>query len=223
MRVPSSELRNSLDSLVEKYHEQVDGAATYLTSRGISPYAIDKFKLGYTGEDGNYKHRLAIPYLTPVGPWHIKYRCIRDHDCKVEGHGKYVYDSGTEQMLYNAQTLIAAERAVIVEGELDAISVEMAGVPAVAFPGADTWRKNRHWRWCFDSCDQVIVVADGDTPREGKDKGVGEEAAISVADSLRTSLPDLDVRVVVMPLGHDANSLINELGQIEFLQLIGVI
>lgn len=228
--MPSAEQRRLLAALVAKYHENLiadpdGGAAAYLAERGITRRAIDRFQLGYSGDTGSYKNadRLAIPYLSPAGPWHVKYRCIADHNCKDLGHGKYIYDDGAEQHLFNAQTLLTAERVVVVEGELDAVSVEAAGVPAVAYPGAETWKKNRHWRWCFDSVTEVIVVGDGDTPREGKEVGVGEEAAKAVADTLRQSLPDIDVRMVVMPLGHDANSFINTYGQVDFLAEIGAL
>jgi DNA primase len=232
MKVPSLEHRIWLAGQVETFHANLradpdGGAARYLTDRGITTRTIDRFKLGYTGDHEQKKlaHRLVIPYLSPAGPWHLKYRCITDHDCKSQGHGKYIYDdTGAEQHLYNASTLLTADRVVVVEGELDAISVEQAGANAVAFPGADTWKKNRWWRWCFDSVTEVVVVADGDDPAKNqKDptKGVGEEAARMVADSLRTSLPDVDVRVVVMPLGHDSNSYLAEHGQVEYLDQIG--
>jgi DNA primase len=228
--VPSVEQRNSLAELVAKYHDQIrdSGAETYLTDRGINRRAIEKFQLGYTGDTGDRvtSDRLAIPYLTPAGPWQIKYRCLGGHDgsCKDNRHGKYVYDDGAQQMLFNAQTLLTTDRVVVVEGELDAVSVEMAGAPCVAFPGADTWKKNRHWRWCFDSLDEVIFVADGDDPAKNprdNGMGVGEEAARQAADTLRNSLPDLDVQVCVMPPGHDSNSYIVENGSLDYLEQIG--
>lgn len=209
MRTPSSGVRNSLAELVDKYHTQIKdgGAEDYLAARGINRRAIDRFKLGSDGQ------RLVIPYLTPTGPWQLKYRCVADHDCKELGHGKYAYDDGAQQLLFNAQTLLKADRAVITEGELDAITVEMAGAPCVAYPGADTWKTNRFWAFCFDSCDEVIVVADGDEP--------GEKAAVGVAELLRSRLPDTDVRKVSMPPGMDANSYVNSEGQMAFLDLIG--
>lgn len=212
--MPSDSQRASLAAQVEEFHSQIEGsgAARYLNERGISRRAIDRFKLGFDGE------RLVIPYLTPKGPWHLKRRCIQ-HD-KCEGHPKYQNDDGSDLRLYNAQTLLAADRVVIVEGELDAISVEMAGVPAVAYPGAQSWKANKAWRWCFDSCEEVVVVADGDPPRDGK-PSVGEEAGRTVAESLRSSLPDIEVRLVVMPEGMDSNSFIQEHGQLEYLERIG--
>lgn len=240
MRVPSAEQRNSLAALVREYHDQIaeGGAEAYLTDRGITRRAIDRFLLGYTGDTGDIKtaNRLSIPYLTGRGPWQVKYRCLEQHDgtCKENRHGKYIYDDGAEQHLYNAETLLTTDRVVVVEGELDAIAVELTGAACVGYPGADTWRKSRHFRWCFDSVDEVIVVADGDPPEKNpknRDKspgdpgwteaGVGEEAAKVVADSLRTALPDLTVRVCVMPTGHDSNSYINESGALDYLETIG--
>lgn len=228
--MPSPQQRHSLQAQVETYHANLTGpdggeARAYLADRGLYQAAADRFRLGHTGENGDPKtaNRLVIPYLTPAGPWHLKYRCLAEHDCKEAKHAKYIYDDGAEQHLYNASTLLTAERVAVVEGELDAVAVEMAGVPAVAYPGADTWKKNKHWRWAFDSCVEIVVIGDGDVPREGKQVGVGEEAARSVADSLRSALPDVDVRVHVMPVGHDSNSFLHANGTLAFLDETGLL
>lgn len=238
--MPSAAQRTSLAELVSQYHANLtDGgaAARYLSERGLYRSAIDKFQLGYTGDTGDKAaHRLAIPYLTPAGPWQIKYRCIQDHDCKDNGHVKYLNTDGSQQRLFNAQTLLTASRVAIVEGEIDAISIEMCGVPAVAYPGADSWKAHPYWSWCFDSLDEVVVIADGDPPEKNprnKDKqpggegwidiGVGEDSARRVVTALEQAIPDLDVRLEVMPLGHDTNSFINEFGDFEFLELTGLL
>lgn len=219
MRLPSTASRNSLAVEIQQQHEKLleaGPAISYLTERGISLDTIERFQLGYDGGS-----RIVIPYLTPAGPLHRKYRCMWRHDCKAEGHAKYTYDEGIDQHLYNPQTLIGADRAVIVEGELDAISVEQAGINCVAYPGAQTWLKQFHWRWCFDSLDEVIVVADGDTPRGTETQGVGEIAARQVAKSLRDALPDVLVNVVVLPVGQDSNSYIQEHGVTDFVERVG--
>jgi DNA primase len=217
LRLPSSASRALLEQQVQKYHSQVGEVVPYLTSRGLNQQAIDRFKIGYTGDTDNYstRNRLAIPYLTPAGPWHIKYRCIEQHDCKEAKCKKYTYEGGQQQHMYNAAVLLDAERVVLVEGELDAISVSQCGVPAVAYPGAQTFRSNKHWRFCFDSCDEIIIVADGDPP-DDKGMGVGEREATEVARTLRDSVPG-DVDVVVLPQGHDSNSLIQQEGYEDFL------
>lgn len=214
MRVPATSQRNLLAEQATEAHSRLlsqDGgkARDYLKARGLYKAAAERFQLGYDGD------RITIPYLTPAGPWHVKRRCIADHDCKAVDCRKYLNTEGAEQHLYNAQALLDADTVVVVEGELDTISVEMAGVPAVGFPGADTWKKLKHFRWCFDSVNEVIVVADGDK--------VGREAGKAVTDSLRTSLPDVEVRFVSMPDGHDSNSYILAEGDVAFLSLIGLL
>lgn len=208
MRLPSSAQQKSLASQVEAAEQHLETVQPYLTSRGISEETARRFRLGYDPAD----NRLVIPYLTPVGAWSVKRRCIAEHNCKDEGHGKYVYDSGAEVHLYNAQTLLEAEFVVVTEGELDAVTCEQAGIPAVAYPGASTWSKMRHWRWCFDSAQEVVVIADGDDP--------GVKAAGEVASSLRDAVA-ADVRTVKMPAGFDANRFVVEYGESELLYLLG--
>lgn len=225
MKLPSPEQRKLLDSQINRHHETVGPAESYLLGRGISSESITRFRLGFVdgGNGGLTTGRLAIPYLTPAGAFQIKYRCILDHNCKDHGHPKYYYPAGDSLHLFNAQTLRAADDiVVVVEGELDAIVVEQLGFPAVAYPGAESWKVNQHWRWCFDSVDEIVVVADGDEPKEGSSKGAGQIAAEQVAKSLRQAV-DADVTVVTLPVPHDTNSYVIEYGDLDYLYRIGVI
>lgn len=178
-----------------------------MRERGLGQRAVEKFKLGFDGE------RLVIPYLTPAGPLTVKRRCLQSHDHKDKDVDcpKYKCEDGSPVFLFNAQTLLKADRCVIVEGELDAVAAEMAGVPAVAYPGASNWQ--RHFAWCFDSCEEVVVVGDGDEP--------GVKAAKTVTDSLRAKLPDVEIHKVILPPGEDSNSYIQKEGAVAFLDLIG--
>lgn len=185
----------------------MNSAKAYLDSRGINPESIEKFQLGFdTGS-----RRLTIPYLTPAGPFAVKERCIADHNCKDTNHPKYLYEQGTVPHLFNAPALLQADLAVVVEGELDAISVDQLGLTAVAYPGTSTWKSNPCWRWCFDSLTEVVVVADGDDQ--------GRQSAARVADSLRAAV-SADVRVVNLPDGEDSNSYINRFGEAEYLEKV---
>lgn len=212
MRMLSASARTSLTEEINRYHENLldqDGgsAQDYLAGRGIRPPMWDRFKLGFDGE------RLTIPYLTPAGPWLVKRRCIQ-HD-KCEGHPKYKNTEGAELHLYNAPVLIDSDLVVVTEGELDAVTVEQAGVNAVAVPGATQWKANRHWRFCFDSVSEVIVVGDGDKP--------GEESAKAISDSLRSTFNDIEVRTVILPAGMDSNSYAQAEGDMALLELLEVI
>lgn len=210
-RMPSSAARTSLASETEELHRNLDRVAPYLTSRGIGRDAAERFRLGFDPGAGRYG--LTIPYLTPAGPWQIKRRCAQQHDCKTEGHDKYLGEAGVKPHLYNAQCLLTAERVLIVEGELDVVACAQAGIPAVGVPGNHAWKAmSRPWRWCFDSVDEVVVVADGDDP--------GRKLAEQVAASLRDSIPG-EVKVVVMPDGFDANRGLAENGEDWFLEKIG--
>jgi DNA primase len=222
----SPDARNALAGKVAMYHQQAAGVETYLADRGFGRNAIDRFQLGFTGDTGDaYANRLTIPYLSPAGPWLVKYRCLKTHDHKSKDVKcpKYLNDDDVNLHLFNAAVLGEVDRVVLVEGELDAIAVAMCGVPAVGFPGSQSWQKNRHWRWCFDNVDQVLIVADGDEPDVEKKKtiGVGEESAKQVAADLRQALPDLDVQLYVMPIPHDSNSYIAEHGAFDYLEKIG--
>lgn len=183
----------------------MNGARAYLASRGITPESIDRFKLGVDPDN----NQLTIPYLSPAGPWLVKYRCLRDHDCKETGHARYFYDTGAGHHLYNASALLTADVAVVVEGELDAVTVTQVGLTAVAYPGTAAWKANPHWRWCFDSVDTIVVVADGDE--------AGRKAAAGVAESLRNSV-NADVRTVILPDGEDSNSYLVNHGDYDYLE-----
>lgn len=206
--------RKQLAKQVTEYNSQVGEAKSYLSDRGITAAAIDRFELGFVAESDNphIVGRLAIPYLTPAGPVNVKFRCIADHICKESNHAKYIYNDGSGHNLFNAQTLLTAERVIVVEGEIDAVAAEMAGVPAVAYPGTQTWDANKHWRFCFDSVGEVAVVADGDEP--------GRKAAKRIAESLRDAV-DATVRVVYLPEGEDTNSFLNANGELEYLEKLG--
>lgn len=217
MRTLSDAAQNLLVAEINQHHANVNGAKVYLHSRGIGDAAIDKFKLGFDGS------RLTIPYLTPVGAWYVKRRCIAAHDCKAVNCDKYLYAAGAEVRLFNAQTLRTATAVVAVEGELDAITGEMCGVPHVGVPGVKMWKQNsKSWIHCFDSVDEFVFVADGDEPQPGRKVGVGEELGQAVVADIRKAYPDMIVRLIVLPAGHDANSYVLQFGRAAYLEKIGL-
>lgn len=206
-----AERRQALTAKAQEYASNIDHGMEYLLSRGLTKDVAGMFRLGYV-TSGEYAGRLTIPYVTPAGVVQIKYRCtdLSHHDGfkhSHEGCPKYLYEAGTGQYLFNAQVLIyAAERVVITEGEMDAIAVQAyTGVPAVGYPGVDSWKAHPHWRLCFEGVNEVIVVTDGDK--------TGKEAARRVAESI-----GIYARVVDMPLGEDSNSFIASQGAGAYLE-----
>jgi DNA primase len=171
-------------------------AQRYLTKRGFTPEVAQRFRLGVVrrpvlGHE-RFAGRLSIPYLTPAGPVNMNLRCIEDHDCKaVEGHRKYLKPEGLDSNLFNVLALSEAGDSICVcEGELDAVTLAMAGIPGVAVAGANGWQK--HFSRCLDDFAKVYVLGDGDKAGSGLNKKL---------------INDVRAIPVRMPKGEDCNSL----------------
>ena len=193
----TAERKRLLGEKATAMYQQVAALKDYLTSRGISGEMAREFGLGYCTRDidPGFVGRLAIPYATPTGVVDIKYRI-------VTGEGpKYLKEPGLGTHLYNAQSVLrATTRALICEGEMDAIVAQsVTGIPAVAYPGVDTWAKQHHWPLVFDGIPDVVVLADGDEQ--------GRKAAAAVAQSVSGRVIDLgdgeDVNTFVLKFGAD--------------------
>jgi DNA primase len=184
----------------------------YLLSRGFDVAGRARYRLGVVDDPlpghEQMQGRIVIPYLTPTGVVDLKFRCIEHDDCKANGCIKYLCADGGGNWLYNARAVLAADDTVVLtEGEFDAMAAGLAGVPAVGYPGTDTWSKNGHWPRVFAGL-EVVVVADGDK--------AGVAAAKTVAKSLELG------RVVRMPAGEDPNSALLRHGAEWFREKLGL-
>jgi hypothetical protein len=207
LRLPSNDARNLLDKRSQGYELHRDKVEAYLMTRGIPIEAAEQFRLGWVDEHPmDYLiGRLSIPYMTMTGLLGIKYRCLKDHDCKATSCPKYLYDDGESPRLYNAGATLAQSQVIFIcEGELDAIAVQsMTGFPACAVPGADMWAKHRYWARCFTPFRTVIVPADGDKAGASLGKAIAADVA--------------QARVAHMPAGTDANDMLRDHGVEAFL------
>lgn len=161
----TKEQRNSLESLTSLYEGNLWQAASYLEGRGLGEEAAVTARLGVAiepeGVSNNEGMFLSIPYLTRAGVVDIRYRCLREHDHDAEGCGKYRTRAGQPGRLYGVEYLVSAGPWICVtEGELDAVTLHQLGYPAVAVPGATTWKD--HWRLLFEDFSRIIVFLDGD-------------------------------------------------------------
>lgn len=212
LRLPTQEQRLLLAQAASQYQSDLaagTAAQAYLKSRGFTEQVATEWRLGLVtsplaGHD-RFRGRLAIPYLTPAGPANFRFRCLQSHDCKEAGHGKYVGLEGFETNLYNVLDLSKPGDTICVcEGELDAITLSMSGIPAVAVPGATNFKK--HQARCLDDFSRVLVLGDGDTAGSGLNKKL---------------INDVRAIPVRMPKGHDVNSLYLEGGADALRRLIG--
>lgn len=190
-------------------------AVEYLESRGLlAPDLPDaRFLLGYVENPrpGHEMFRgyLSIPYLrwSPgqrLSVVSLRFRCI-DPECEHKGHGKYMTVAGDRPRLYNTKALLEPSPVVCVtEGEFDAVTADLCGLPAIGVPGAESWQK--HFKEPLLGYETVYVLADGDRP--------GMRFATAVAGQLANA------KILPMPPGEDVNSLVLSQGKQALLDRI---
>lgn len=210
----SESQRSFLREATSRYHKSLPGSVAdeYLESRGLfhSNDRVPKFRLGYVEDPlpGHelYRGKLALPYLrwSQEHGWSvvsIRFRCIEDHD--HIGHGKYLTQAGDRPRLYNTLALLEQSPEIaITEGEIDAVTAQLCGVPTVGVPGAQAWQK--HFREPFLGYRSVYVLADGDDP------------GMQFANTVAKTIPG--ARVIPSPPGEDVNSLVVKRGKEALLE-----
>ncbi len=213
----------------QTYHAMYSGspAEEYITARGLGEVAA-QFGLGYVSSalPGHERYRgyLSIPYLRPAGGAGgvatVRYRCIADECVRGpdggllvlqdekeshRGHGKYMTVPGDPPRLYNTAALIQpTPYVVVVEGELDAMTWALAGVPAVGAPGTGTWQP--YWTPPLRGYRAVYLIAE-DGP------------GLNFMDALASDLPN--ARIIQMPGDRDSNSVFLKEGREALLERIG--
>lgn len=204
--VPQTSLRRLLERATGQYEASLEGSyvSLYLENRGITKEIQKKFRLGYVesplpGHE-TYAGRMSIPYLTRAGVVDIRYRRVPSDgnpETAVFGN-KYESMPGAESRPYNTLALSRPESFVVIcEGEPDTWTADMAGIPAVGFPGSDSWKK-LHFR--MFRYRRVAILADND------DGGAGAKFARKVAEDINGAV------IISMPPGHDVNSFVQAEG-----------
>lgn len=215
MRLSESQ-RNWLKASTAKYHAALPGspAEEHLRERGLDPDEISRFRIGFVGEPEpgheKYRGRIAIPYLrrSIQGGWTvvtIRFRTLDPENKRT----KYLDLSGElgKPRLYNTVDAIDHQQFVsITEGEFDALSASVNGVPAVGVSGATKWRP--HWTEVFSGYETVYVLSDGDE--------AGQNFADLVAKNLNNA------RNIPMDDGEDVNSMIQKYGVDKIKERMGL-
>jgi DNA primase len=184
-----------------------------LASRGLSAPSIqpkiDQFLLGYVGDPlpghESYRGKLAIPYLRWSKQYGWAVVSIRFRRLTGEG-AKYLTVANDRPRLYNTLALLQQSKDIaITEGEFDAITASLCGLPAVGVPGTQAWQP--HFREPFLGYRNVFVLSDGD------------EAGLGFGRSIVKQLPN--AKLIPMPDGEDVNSLVVNHGQAALMERIG--
>lgn len=202
MATLSKEQRKFLDQATMTYLAHLDLAGEWLAGRGIDLEHARRNGLGVVAEPLRTheaaRGRLAIPYLTTSGTMAMTFRCMGDHDCKERDHSKYWKPSGTRTSLYGVMYYDEAEDFIAVtEGELDALTLQQVGIPALGVPGASNWQA--HWTSVLQDFATVYIFSDGD--KSGQDFAKRVMTEYDRAVNIR------------MPDGEDVNSVFVKYGK----------
>ena len=178
-----------LSRAVERYQSAIFLADEWLEGRGIGESARDTFRLGVVAspEPGHehYEGWLCIPYLDRLGRvLKVRFRCIEDHGegvkCRDLKHGKYQDLPHETARTFNTKAIFDADMDIhVTEGELDAVILEQAGLPAIALPGANQWQP--HHRRMLAGFEHIYVWGDPDS--------AGAEFTSSILSSMRQAQP----------------------------------
>lgn len=205
LRPLSESQREMLEEAAQTYQATLTrDAARYLHGRRISEEAADTFRLGVVSEPfpghGKFHGFLSIPYIGHDGRiLTIRFRCLQEHDHRSHGHGKYMSIPEDPSRIYNVRAATQADDEIhVTEGEIDAITLNMIGLPAIAIPGAQGWQ--RHHRHVLEGFQRVWVWGDPDDAGAQFTQKVTR--ALSRAKGVR--LPGGDVNEIYKAGGRDA-------------------
>lgn len=177
-----------------RHQANVDQAAEYLSARGLSRDTSERFRLGVVGTNEEYAGRLAIPAIGPNGVYSIRYRSRHDEDPKYLGH------ADLPVRLFNLRALFEAQDTIhVTEGELDAISLDQCGLPAVGVCGVNQWKKHHHRM--FVGFSRVYIWSDGDEPGRAFAQRVAND--ISSARVVSIEGEGMDVNALLVKEGAD--------------------
>ncbi len=223
-----------------KSNSEAQKAIQYLKSRGLSGVIARDFMLGYAPDAWNelskrFDNKLLLEAGLLIrkdnGRSYDRFRGrimfpIRDKRSRVVGFGARVLDDSMPKYLNSPETPTFSkskevyglyeltqkkakpERILIVEGYMDVIALAQFGIHyAVATLGTAT--SKTHFDILFRFSNELVLCFDGDK--------AGKKA---VWNAIETAMPTLrdgrQIRIMLMPQGHDPDSLVREIGTESF-------
>lgn len=235
----TSKIYQVLESVAAFYAQQLrsdDGrlAFDYLRRRGVSDEVVADFELGYASASWDaLASRFDQASLIDAGLLSVKeggkaydrFRGrlmfpIRDKRKRVIGFGGRVLDDSLPKYLNSPETPVFSkgkevyglcellesnakpERILIVEGYMDVIALAQFGIKnAVAALGTATSKV--HMDLLFRFCSELVFCFDGDN--------AGRAAAWKAVEAALPSLRDgRQIKIMMLPQGHDPDSLVRE-------------
>jgi DNA primase len=198
---PSERWREQAASFVDwctdrLWSEAGSGALQWLRSRGFRDAALRSAKIGYNPEtrfeepsawDVDREHHvlpdgILIPWIIEGDVWKLNMRLGRDTRNWYREQGdtppKYRAVTGSRNALYGANLVQPERPVVLVEGELDALTVnqEAWDVASAVATGSTGGGRALRWKVRLQRASTVLVAFDNDAP--------GEEASAWWLDAL---------------------------------------
>lgn len=194
---PTAKQIASIREYIERAAAQRSAALPYLKTRGIDAKTAERFNIGW---DDQSPYKLVIPYPGSDTPYYWRRRIdIAPNEKKTDENGKAIrkadYPQGVAKQLFNRPALNAGETLFIVEGQIDAITLEMLGGAAVA--SNDTGELLNAIQADGTTVKQFFIIADRDTTGQTK------------AGKMLTALNAAGYEAYIYPLPedyHDVNA-----------------
>lgn len=175
----------------------------YLRGRGLADETIRRFRLGVTAireKDVPPELAVAIPYVEGDKVPLVKMRNLE----KDKDRRKFRRTRGGYSGLFNADGIKGCRQVVLVEGELDAISLWQLGIHNVASTSLGAKKTiPEEWAETLADADDIVLWYDDDD--------AGQESAAALSDQIGS----YRCRIARMPAGveaKDANDLLRQLG-----------
>lgn len=180
--------------MVDRWHQQLmktERALEYCDKRGFDLQTIKHFRLGLQKKHGIYW--LTIPHINHGVCYNVKFRSLPPSE------KRFRRVRGASSVLFNADALDDYDKMVLVEAELDAISMWQAGVRNVVSltGGAETFPPE--WYDVLADKDEITICLDADAVGQGGARTIARRLGFDKCFNL------------ILPY-HDANEMLKAAG-----------
>lgn len=180
-----------------------DADYSYLRARGISEETQKRFRIGTDSK----QNTLIIPYTED-------YRISRSMAKDIPSNQRYRKSDGTVPCFFNEAVMDTGKPFFVTEGEIDAMSIEELGYPAVAMGGAGNARKIADAMTKHPLCGLAILLLDADDAgkenQEALKKECDERQLLCLPAVFPPHLPFKDANEALINDGFGLNEFLAE-------------